>query len=291
LLNKSYLFCFIAVFFFSTNELVGKLIGVGISPTLITIVRFFLGSVLLLPFAWIESQKNPQKLRLTDIFNISYPGILNVAGAMLFLQLAIYYGKASTSAILISSNPIFVAIFAPFILKEKLSFWKIVGIISGILGVFLVVKGDPIGDETVINHFWGLYYGVLSSVTFGLYIVLAKKQVYRYGNYVFNSISFAAGAALLLAAALVFNFDLTLVKTTANISFLIYLGIFVTGAAYIFFFAGLKNIPAINGSLMFFFKPLIASFLAVILLRENITLLEIAGALLIFSGIYISNKN
>lgn len=288
---RSYLYCLIAIFFFSTNEFVGKLIGTEIPPITITIVRFFFGSFLLLPLAIKEYRSNPLRVSVIDIMKISLPGILNVAGAMLLLQLAIYYGKASTSAILISSNPLFVAVFAPFVLKEKLSLWKMVGILVGILGVYLVVTGDYADPDTVVNQRWGLYFGVLSSVTFGLYIVLAKKQVLRYGNYFFNTISFFSGALVLLVASQIFGTDLSFGYSVGNLLMLGYLGIFVTGAAYIFFFGGLKNIPAVNGSLMFFFKPVIASFLSVIVLSEQITTLEIAGALLIFSGIYVSNKN
>ena len=117
---RNYFFCFLGILLFATLEIAGKLIGENISPTAITAYRFLLGSLLLLFPAIHQWKKLPQKIGVRDWLKMAYPGCLNVGIAMFSLQLSIYYGKASMAAILISSNSIFVAIFAALILKEKL---------------------------------------------------------------------------------------------------------------------------------------------------------------------------
>ena len=282
----SYLYCFIAVFFFSTNELVGKLIGEGISPGMITIVRFLIGFLILFPIVLKREQKDFLTLRLPDVIKISIPGIINVVGAMLFLQLAVYYGKASTSAILISSNAIFVFFLASLILKERMSPGKMLGLILGFSGIIFVIRGDIPSLASGSNPTLGLFFGILASVTFALFTVLAKKQILTYGNMIFNTVSFIIGALLLLLISLLFGLDLTFELTGVNFIYILYLGIFVTVLAYVLYFAGLKNISTANGSMIFFLKPFIASGLSWLLLGERISLLQFLGIILILGGIY-----
>lgn len=285
----SYLYCFVGMFFFSTTELVGKFAGTAISPVVITIVRFFIGSALLLPVAYSRKTSKIYKITVKDLLLMGYPGVLNVAGAMLFLQFAIYYGTASTSALLISSNPVFVAILALFVLGEKLSLGKLLGIATGLAGIALVIKGDDPLGTTAADPFLGLVFGVLASFLFALYTVLAKKKIAVYGNFFFNTISFAAGALVLLIIASTLKLDFTFIITRSNLILLLYMGVFITGLAYIFFFAGLQNIPAANGSMFFFFKPIIAVILASLFLGEQITVWQLAGMALILFSIYITN--
>lgn len=285
----SYIYTFIGVFLFSTTELAGKFAGAEISPTVITIIRFFIGSALLLPIAAFKDDNQFRKISVRELLLICYPGLLNVAGAMLFLQFAIFYGKASTSAMLISSNPVFVAIFAFLILKERLCIRKIAGILLGLAGLILIILGDDPLTGNPLNPLLGLLFGVLASLFFGLYTVLAKKRIAVYGNFFFNTVSFAGGALALLIIFLFSPLDCTFVINSSNILLLLYMGIFITGIAYIFFFAGLKNIPTTNGAIMFFFKPAIAVMLAYLILGETVTIIQIIGVILIVMGVYITN--
>jgi len=287
----SYLYCFIAIFFFSTNELVGKIVSLDVSPIMVTVIRFFIGSIIIIPFILKQKGEADKSLRFKDYASMAFPGIINVGLAMLFLQLATYYGKASTSAILISSNPLFVAIFATFILKERLSTEKIAGILLGLVGVYLVIKGEKGSPQPTLNYQLGIIYGVIASIAFGLYTVLAKKQTAKYGNLVFNSVSFGVGAIVLLIVSLIFNLDLSFNFTLKNSISVLYMGIFVTGIAYILYLNGLKNIPATSGSMFFFLKPFIASLLSWIILGEKITPIQLVGIFVIIAGIYVSHLN
>ncbi len=285
----SYSLCFIGIFLFSTTEIAGKLAGDAISPVVITIVRFLIGALILLPFGMIQCRKKPRKISPSDLLNIIFPGIINVAGAMLFLQFAIYYGKASTSAMLISSNPVFVAIFAAYILKEKLNPTKLTGIFVGLVGVLFIIQGDDPINTTALNPYLGLFFGLLASLSFGFYTVLAKKRIAEYGNIFFNILSFAGGAVVLIVISVLLSLDFTFIITTSTVMLLLYMGIFITGLAYIFFFSGLQKIPTINGSMMFFFKPIIAIGLAVLFLDEKVSYIQLVGVLLIILSIYVTN--
>ncbi len=277
----SYIYCFWAIFFFSTIELVGKLIGKGISPLLITAYRFTIGGLVLLPFAVYHCKKSNLKLHFTDYLHMAYPGVINVAISMMFLQLAVYFGKASMAGILVSTNPLFVAIFAYLLLKEDLDRYKILGIVVGLGGIFLIIIGEKqllLGDA---NLLLGTLFGLLAALTFGFNVVLSKKYIKKYGNFLFNTVAFFSGAFVLLIAGMVLGIDITFSFSLKNWLYIIYLGLFVTGLAYILFFEGLKHISAATGSMFFFLKPALASIFAVLILKEHLSPSQVVGIVLI----------
>jgi len=283
-IQKSYLYCFVTILFFSTLEVVGKIIGSTISPIGVTAFRFLVGGLVLLPFAIGALRKRPQIFKAIDVLKIVIPGILNVAIAMLLLQFSIFYGKASLSAIIVSGNPIFVALFGWLILRERLNRFQVIGAFLGIVGLSFVILAEPSVLQGSRNILLGAALATAAAVTFGLYTVISKKYVFQYGIFVFNSFSFISGAVILLIIAAIFRLPLVSKLSLINVSAVLYLGIFVTGFAYYLFFEGLKNIPTALGSMFFYLKPFIASFLAVLFLHEHIFPLQIVGVLIVIFG-------
>lgn len=252
-----------------------------------TAVRFFIGSLVIFPLAIYQYRLLKKKINLKDIVKIGFPGFLNVCISMMSLHLAVYFGKASLSAILISVNPIFAALFGKIILKEPLTKWKILGIILGIFGISFIIGGETSILEGSRNALLGFVFGMVASVSFGLYTVISKRYVKQYGNFVFNSISFLIGSICLTIISFILGAEMDFELNTGNILVLLYMGIFVSGLAYFFFFEGLRRMPVVNGSMMFFLKPVIATILAVIFLNEVINLFQIIGVLIVLIGINI----
>ncbi len=264
-----YLFCFITILFFSTLEVVGKLIGANISPASVTVYRFIIGAIVLAPIAFSELKKKSKKLNFREIAGMTIPGILNVAVSMYLLQISVFYGKAFLSAIIISTNPVFTTIFAHFILKEKMSAKVLIAQIVSILalvGIVLMEKDLFSGSRDISL---GIIFAILAAVSFALYTVLSKRQVKTHGSIVFNSVSFFGGALILAAFTLIQGGSLSFTPNPGNLMLLLYLGIFVTGIAYYLFFQALKKIPASVGASFFFLKPVIAGLLAFLILGER----------------------
>jgi len=280
-----YLFILFTIILFSTLEVTGKLIGADISPFAITLYRFLLGGVFMLPFAFKQQKGSDIKLTRGVIFKLSVPGFINVSISMLFLQLAIYYGEANISAILISANSVFVAIFSYLILKEKLSIYKIMGLLIGLIGIIIIIMNHHPSSRTVINAPLGVLFACIASVSFGFYTVISKKYIKEYGNVVTNAISFLGGSLLLAIISLIAGFDISMDLTSKNIIFISYLGIFVSGIAYLTYFAGLKKIATVVGSSFFFLKPAIASILAYLIFRETLTSWQIVGIVVVIIGV------
>ena len=286
----SYFYCILAIFIFSTNELVGKFIDSAVSPLAITCYRFFIGSLLLSCIYFRKHIFLLNKTRTIDIAKISLIGIL-IGFSMYLLQLGVYYSQASFSAIIISTNPIFVSILAVFILKEKLSTRTILCLLFGLMGLSLVIFGQTQQFETSENLFLGIIYCILASITFALYTVLSKNEIKKTNNFFFNAISFLSGAVGLFIFGLLTKQDMSIPLQINHLLGLIYLGVFVTGIAYITFFHGLKHIKAAYGSSFFLLKPIFASIMAYFLLKEQLVVIQIIGVGIVIISLLLQHTS
>lgn len=276
---KGYLLLGITVLIFSTLEVVTSTLKGIIDPLQLTFLRFFIGGVVLLPLV-IKKREHMQGKNLLFFLGL---GILNIFISMGSLQLAINLGKASTAAILISSNPIFVLIFSSMLLKEKISVDRIACILLGAAGITLIIyKGNSGGDTGV-----SLALAIIASLTFALYTVLGKFK--PEGVSYITMICFSSVFGSLMYVPILLWKDIPLFYIPQGSFFkILYLGVFLSGIAYITYMEALKIVSISKGAMVFFLKPVIASILAVIFLDEGLSLKTIAGMLLVLAGIFIN---
>jgi drug/metabolite transporter (DMT)-like permease len=276
---KGYILLGITILIFSTLEVVTSTLKGIINPLQLTFIRFFIGGFILLPFVIMKKEK----LNKNDLLFFLGLGALNIFISMGALQLSIHMGKASTAAILISSNPIFVMFFSTLFLKEKVTFDKFACIVLGMAGISLIIYKGNTGGDTVLS----LTLALLASLTFGLYTVLGKLKSERLSTITMISISSILGSLLYIPVLLYFKLPLFYVPQ-ASILKVAYLGIFLSGIAYITYMEALKILTASKGSMVFFLKPVLASILAIIFLGESLNAKTIIGMLLVLVGILIN---
>jgi drug/metabolite transporter (DMT)-like permease len=276
---KGYILLGITILIFSTLEVVTSTLKGIINPLQLTFIRFFIGGFILLPFVI----RKKEKLNKNDLLFFLGLGALNIFISMGSLQLSIHMGKASTAAILISSNPIFVMFFSTLFLKEKVTFDKFTCIVLGTAGISLIIYKGNTGGDTVLS----LTLALLASLTFGLYTVLGKLKSERLSTITMISISSILGSLLYIPVLLYFKLPLFYVPQ-ASILKVAYLGMFLSGIAYITYMEALKILTASKGSMVFFLKPVLASILAIIFLGESLNAKTIFGMLLVLVGILIN---
>lgn len=285
--SLSHLFCFLAILTWSTHEILSKF--VHLSAYTLTAWRFFIGGLIILPFALKALKDNPQKPKLKDLALMALLGILNVCISMLLLQISVHYGKASVSAVLVSSNPLFVSVFAMFILREKLGLPQILGLIIASVGIILLIFGEmDFGNEKYLNLPLSFVYGLGASISFGLYLVLTKKTVEKHGNVVTNGVSFFFGAIVLFVINAIIGEPLGFELTWLNLGAMFWFGVIISGLSYLLFFEGAKLLGAGTSSMYFFLKPVLASLLALIILREALAPLQIIAIIVIVGGLTLS---
>lgn len=276
---KGYILLAITIAIFSTLEVVTSTLKGIINPLQLTFIRFFIGGITLLPLVITKKEKLTRK----DLLFFLGLGLLNIFISMGALQISISLGKASTAAILISSNPIFVMLFSSIILKEKASWDKLVCIILGIGGISLIIYKGNSGGDTLAS----LLLGVLASLTFGLYTVLGKLKSEGISSITMISISSILGSLFYIPVLIYYRLPIFSIPQGTLVKVL-YLGIFLSGIAYITYMEALKTLTASKGAMVFFLKPVLASALAVVFLGEALSIKTIVGMLFVLAGMFIN---
>ncbi|MEO0282213.1 MAG: DMT family transporter [candidate division WOR-3 bacterium] len=274
------LFLSLSVFLFSTMELTSKFISDDFNFIQLTFLRFFWGTFVFIFFIVFKKdlRKELENLNIKMFLKLSSLGFLNVFISMLLLQYSVEKGNASIAAVLIGSHPIFVYILNLIFFKE-FDRIKLIKIFLGILGIlFLILFSGKI--TKTINYIPSIT-GLLSSFFFALFTFLSKRFLKNNSTIIVNFICFFSGIIFLLPFFLYKNNYLLKNINLSNSSILIYLGFFVTGCGYLFYYEGFKRLNVVDGSMIFFLKPLLGSILAVIILKEKLNLYQFLGIILI----------
>ena len=300
-MNKGYLYIVIATFLFSSMEVALKISGALFHPVQITFLRFFIGFLVLFPLALRTLHMREQILTRKDYRFYAGIGFLFVVVSMILYQMAIRYGEPAVVAVLFSSNPVFVIIFAHFILNEAITKYTIVTMVLSVIGIISIMNPSHMaGNELSI----GLV--LLSAVLFALYGVLGAKRSLLHGGVTMTCMGFLFGSLELLALILLTKISVvdgflrsigmtifTNIPVLSGITMhslpnLLYIGVGVTGLGFATYFLAMENTSATEASLVFYIKPVLSPIIALAVLGEPITTNMIIGIVFIVVGSAIS---
>lgn len=258
-MKKGITLAVIAAIFFVTLEPISKLIANDITPYAMTLWRFFIGGLIILPFAIAKIKKNKIKVSLRDLAMMSLWGVIFICISMIALQFAVK--KADSPAvisIIFSANSISTIIFAAIILKEKITRNKVIALTLGTIGVLVcanITAGTNIGSAML---------AIFSALIFSLYTVVCRKYVKKYGSMIQACVAFFAGSIVLFIALLITGTDVTPTMETGVFVKLCYLGIVVTGIGHMLYFMAIEHGGAMMASLSYFIKPVLTPFVTLI---------------------------
>ncbi len=275
---KGYLYTYAAIAIFSSLEVSSKLTTVSMPPLVLWFFRMVFGILVLFPFVKFRKLKNLSKV---DWINMAWLGSITVGIGVSLFHIGLYHVSASEVAIITSSNPLFVLLFSKLIYKEKFKLRVYIGMGLGFLGVVMVAYKP--------GHFFTSFYSLcilVSAMLFAIYTVLGRKISRKTSSSTLNFFAFIFGMFTVLIILFLIHEPITLpLKEIWNV---LYLGMVVTGLAYVLFFQGVKIVGASLGSMAFFVKPWLASLLAFFILREEFTILKIFGGILMAVALIIA---
>jgi len=227
-------------------------------------------------------EKDLLKLTGRQIQKLAFLGFLNIFFSMSMLQLAIKTTSAATAAVVFCSNPLFVLMFSIISGEEKATIKNFTPIFFGIVGTYFVMTDKGL----VIDY--GVIYALLAAIGFALFTVMNKKLLKKLHPLTINTVSFFFGILILLVFILIsgrgFVATPLMEHGIKSISLVLYLGVLVSGLAYITFFKTLQRYTAVSSSYLFLLKPTVATILAILLLGEKVGLNFWIGMLMIIIG-------
>ncbi len=209
------------------------------------------------------------------------------AGDIAVWHWSIRLTSVANAALLANFAPIFVALGAAVWLKEEISCKFLLALVIALIGTVMVLGASMNLSE---RHLLGDALGILTAVFYALYI-LSVKQVRRTiatGTLMFWSAIISAAALLPIAVisgeGLVANslFGWAVLGGLALISH--------CGGQGLITYA-LAHLPASFSSLTLLLQPVIAAFLAWIVLAEPLGGLQAAGGAVVLAGILLASRS
>ncbi|BBJ28530.1 DMT family transporter [Athalassotoga saccharophila] len=272
-----YFYVYAAIALFSSIEVVSKFIGNYVDPLNLWLFRLIFAILTLLPFVKFSYLKS---LNSKDWVNLLWLGVISAGIGMSLYHLAVANSQANEMAIIFSSNPIFVLLFSKLFFKEKFSIRVYIGMILGFLGVIITsYSSDFKGDIYALLM-------VLSCVLFALLTVFGRTVVQHSSSATFNFMIFVIALPVVLLEMLIFKVPVHI--ELKSLPYLAYIGVVTTGVAYLLFFKGISKVGSSLGSMAFFIKPWIASFLAFLILSEKLSVNLIFGGILMAFSLLIT---
>ncbi|MGO5136506.1 DMT family transporter [Clostridium butyricum] len=297
-MKKGYMYITLTTLIFSTMEIALKLVSNNFNPIQLTFTRFFIGGLFLLPFAIVSLHKKQKYLSKKDLLYFAFLGLLGIVISMCLYQLAILTTKASVVAVLFSCNPVFVTILAFLLLKENIHKSNVLALILEIIGSLIII--NPF--NTKLNIF-GVVLTMASTLIFALYGVYGKRKCLKFGGIVVTCFGFIFGSLEMLiliglshisyisnifannnVLSIFSSIPLFTGYSMQTLPVIIYICIINTGLGFAFYFKAMEETSAQTTSLVFFFKPILAPILALILLHEAIPFNMIIGIVFILLG-------
>ena len=215
-------------------------------------------------------------------------GIINLVIPFFLIAYGVQKVQSNLAAILMSSTPISATILAHFFVdKEKINFFKIIGIILGFLGILYLFSDNLLITN---SNFFSALMILIGSTFYVIGGILTLKISHKKNENVTASI-LIWGTLIICPISLFFEQPWTLSPRLDSTLSLIYLGVFPTGIAWLLRFVILKKNGLVFQSQVAYLIPIFGVILGFLFLDELITSKVLIALVAVILGIYFVKKS
>ena len=231
-----------------------------------------------------------EKVARTDLRRMFVAAIFGVALNQIFFFEGLNLTTPINASIIMVGVPIFVLVMSHFIIKDRITWTKSIGIVLGFAGAaYLILRNGDItlSSSTTLGNFMVM----INAASYGLFLVLVKPLMRSYKPITVMKWVFTFGMIFVIPASLKqiseANFAVIPFHIWMSIGYVV---IFTTVFAYFLNNYSLRKIsPSVNSSYIYM-QPMITTLVAVSFGKDKLTVVEIVASVLIFVGVYFVNK-
>jgi drug/metabolite transporter (DMT)-like permease len=240
-----------------------------------------------------------EKVASKDFFLLAICGLFGVAINQLFFFHGLNQSSAFNAGIIMAFNPIIVLVLSFFILKNNINYRQLVGVLLGATGAILLTM-NSFKDNS--STFMGDVFLVVNTISYALYLILAKPLMAKYRPLTVVTWIFTFGLlfVLLFPPMLrdVSNTNFSVIPMNI-VGIIIYVIVGVTFLTYLLTMYGLKHLGPTISSTYIYAQPVMVIFFTIIFATLNwtsidssssITTLKFVLMMVIFIGVYLSSS-
>jgi drug/metabolite transporter (DMT)-like permease len=296
-----YVGLFLGIAAVSTASLFIRLAQEEAPSLVIAAGRLLIASLVIVPFSWKNMRTELPRQPKSNIL------LLMLSGILLGLHFAAWitsleYTSISSSVVIVTTAPLWVAIFSPIFLKEKITKWVILGLGVSLFGSTIVALNsachfssgqlvcEPIfsisSNRMVIGDILALFGAFFSAG----YLMIGRR--------VRNAVSLSSYTAtvysvatIVLITMVIFSKDQIIHYSNQTYLWILALALIPQLIGHSSFNWALKYLSAAMVSIALLGEPIGTIILAYLILKESPTMLEIVGGALILTGIIVASKS
>jgi drug/metabolite transporter (DMT)-like permease len=260
------------------------------APTTIVWLRFSMGMCVLGLAVALKKQFALPKGKDWGYFALL--GFLGITFHQWLQSTGLLTAQATTTAWIVATTPVFMALLGLIILRENLALYQVAGIFLATFGVLLVVtKGDL--TTLTLGRFGtpGDFLVLISALNWAVFSTLSRPGLQKHPatrmmffvmsfGWVFSSILFFSTSGLSQIPPIPWDGWIAI----------LFLGVLCSGIAYIFWYDALKDLPVAQTGAFLYLEPFVTLVVASIVIREAILLASIIGGITILIGVWLVNR-
>ncbi|EIS6273346.1 DMT family transporter [Staphylococcus pseudintermedius] len=277
-----YLFC---MFIWGLNFIAVKIQGNSVSLEVALLYRSIIA--LLLFLALLSLIYKEIDLKNINFLTVVSFGLCNFTISYLLLYYGTFYSSAAIVTLIFSMKAIITPVFISVVFRTQVSKRIYFGGILGLLSVFIIIYPDL--HKLPSSFYIGVLFALLGTVVTSIGDVLSAYNSQKKTNPVIANVIGMSGAVIFLIVYTYINGDSYSIPTEINFWFgLIYLAVFASFLAWLFYLKLISNIGASESGYMVAMFPAIGGAASVFMGESQLNMNLLIGIVLACIGAYLA---
>ncbi len=287
--TRLYFLLLLMVGFWSFNYVVGKVALREFPPLLLVGLRTMLAALLLLPVYFLREGTGTPVWNWRELRVLIPLGVCGVAGNQLFFVLGLARTSVAHAAIVVATTPLLVLLMATLVGQEEISARKVIGMAIAFSGIIVLQLGRVQGSSATGM---GDLYVLLGALGFAGFTVLGKSVSARHGGVTVSTVAYVSTGLLMAPLILIqgsrFQFGSITPQGWWSV---FYMAAFSSVISYLIYYYALTYIAASRVSVFSYLQPVLATLMAIPILREPIGPGLLLGGTLALAGVFVTERS
>jgi len=276
--------------FWAGNFVMGRAVKSSIPPLSLSFWRWTLALVILIPFSIPHLRVQLPLLRKNIRLLIVY-GVLGVSCFNTFVYIGLHSTTATNALLLNAVIPILIVLLSHLLADTPVSPRQALGIAVSLTGVLTIICRADLDVILTLQINRGDIWILLAVISWVLYTFLLRRRPADIHPLSFLTAIVVIGMIpLSLLYAWEFSQGARFVLNTANIASIMYVALFPSVLAFIFWNQAVREVGPNKASFFLYLMPVFGAILSAVFLGESIRAFHLIGMALIFTGIHLTTS-
>jgi len=281
-----YLLLVLTTLFWSGNFVLGRAVHTVFTPFTLSFWRWAVALAILLPFVWASRREQGPLIRRHGPILLLL-SILGVVNFNTFVYIGLQSTTATNALIMLSVTPVLIVALSFLLLRQTVTGWQALGILISLAGVLVIVGRGEVRALLARQFNPGDLWILAAVLSWALYSVCLRWRPAELEPLNFQAVTMILGVIIL---APLYGWDLaqgrTVAVNTATVGSILYLALFPSILAYIFW--NVAELGANRTGQFLHLMPAFGAVLSMVFLGERLYGFHAAGIALIALGIWLA---